>query len=99
MLNNGGTMKSDKRKVKYNIFEPDPDNKTEQVLAYLIKNGTITSWEAITNFRATRLSGIIFNLKRKFKILSEDVKNNDKNSSSHALYTFVPRSSDKRFLL
>lgn len=43
-------------------------NKTSAVLNHLKKNGSITSMEAIEKFRATRLSAIIFNLRRKHNI-------------------------------
>lgn len=39
-------------------------NKTKKVLEHLEKNGTITSIEAIENYGATRLSAIIFNLRK-----------------------------------
>lgn len=39
--------------------------KQDRVLKYLQENGSITSWEAIQEFGATRLSDIIFNLKKK----------------------------------
>lgn len=39
--------------------------KTERVLRYLEEFGSITSWQAIQEFGATRLSAIIFNLKKK----------------------------------
>ena len=46
--------------------------KTQKVLDYLKKGKKITSWEAITKFRATRLSARIFNLKEKgYPIKSE----------------------------
>jgi len=37
--------------------------KTSLIKGHLISKGSITSWEAITLYRATRLSAIIFNLK------------------------------------
>ena len=43
-------------------------NKTRLVEQHLINKGSITSWEAITNYRATRLSAIIFNLRKKYDI-------------------------------
>lgn len=43
-------------------------NKTKAVEEHLQNNGSITSWEAITNYRATRLSAIIFNLRDKYDI-------------------------------
>lgn len=39
-------------------------NLKERVLRYLQDFGSITSWEAIQNFGATRLSAIIFLLKK-----------------------------------
>lgn len=43
-------------------------SKTEKVLNELKTNGSITSWDAITKFRATRLSGIIYNLRKNYII-------------------------------
>lgn len=37
--------------------------KTEKVRNHLIENKSITSWEAIQLYKATRLSAIIFNLR------------------------------------
>lgn len=45
--------------------------KTKKVLEYLQTNGSITSLDAIYLFKATRLSSIIFNLKKYgYKITS-----------------------------
>lgn len=43
-------------------------NKTKAILMYLEENGSITSWEAIKEFGATRLSAIIFNLRHKYNL-------------------------------
>ena len=40
-------------------------NKTNAVALHLIEKGSITSWEAIKEYGATRLSAIIFNLRHK----------------------------------
>ena len=40
-------------------------NKYEEVKKYLLKKGKITSWEAITKFRATRLSDIIYKMRNR----------------------------------
>ena len=40
-------------------------NKYEQVKKHLLKRGKITSWEAITKFRATRLSDIIYKMRNR----------------------------------
>ena len=38
--------------------------KTKKVLEYLQSNGSITTMDAFIKFKATRLSSIIFNLKK-----------------------------------
>ena len=43
-------------------------NKSRAVEEHLKKHGSITSWEAIQKYRATRLSAIIFNLRKKYDI-------------------------------
>lgn len=43
-------------------------NKTALVREHLLVNGTITSWEAIELYGATRLSAIIFNLRKTMDI-------------------------------
>ena len=49
-------------------------NKTEKVLQHLEKYGHITSLEAIEKYGATRLSAIIFNLRKKgYEISTEDL--------------------------
>lgn len=64
-------------------------NKTEQVLTHLKDKGSITSWEAITLYRATRLSAIIFNLRRRgHNIISVEAEhtNQDGDTSHFARY-------------
>jgi len=43
----------------------DAKNKHQMVLAHLMRHGSITTWDAITQYKATRLSAIIHNLKGK----------------------------------
>ena len=40
-------------------------SKHQKVLEHLKKYGSITSWEAINRYGATRLSAIIFNLRKQ----------------------------------
>lgn len=47
-------------------------NKTKAVQLHLIENGTITTWEAIKEYGATRLSSIIYNLRYKYDM---DIRN------------------------
>jgi hypothetical protein len=57
--------------------------KTSMVLDHLKKHGTITSMEAIENYGATRLSAIIFNLRKKgYDIGTIDVHSKDRYGNS-----------------
>lgn len=54
--------------------------KTDKVKQHLINKGHITSWEAIVNYRVTRLSAVIFDLKKNgWNIESVRVDTVDKN--------------------
>lgn len=49
--------------------------KKQKVLEHLFKHGTISSWEAIQNYNATRLSAIIYTLKSEgYQIWAEPIK-------------------------
>lgn len=65
-------------------------SKTKKVLMHLLEKGSITSWEAIKEYGATRLSAIIFNLRHKYdlNIISEKVDFTDRygDKSSFAKY-------------
>ena len=47
------------------IQEHEVKNQTDAVLWNLQTKGNITSWEAIKEYGATRLSAIIFNLRQR----------------------------------
>ena len=67
-------------------------NKTKEVLKHLQTYGTITSIEAINLFGATRLSAIIFNLRRKgYNIVSIDKVTKDRygHRVPYSEYTLV----------
>lgn len=66
-------------------------SKSQLVLEHLQRKGSITSWEAIENYGATRLSAIIFNLKKKYNITTEDVHITDRfgNKTTIAKYVYV----------
>ena len=51
-------------------MDTEKHTKTGAVLKHLQLKGSITTWEAIELYKATRLSGIIFNLKKKYLIVS-----------------------------
>lgn len=55
--------------------------KSEKVRQHLLQHGQITTWEAIQLYKATRLSAIIFNLrKRNYQIESIAHSSYDLNS-------------------
>ena len=67
-------------------------NKHELVLQHLQKKGSITSWEAINLYRATRLSSIIYRLRdRGLNITTTMVeKTNSKGHiSKYGIFTLL----------
>lgn len=48
--------------------------KTDKVIEHLIVHGEISTWEAIRKYGATRLSAIIFNLKKKGYTFETEIK-------------------------
>lgn len=56
--------------------------KSIQVKNHLLKEGHIDSWTAISLYGATRLSAIIYNLRRRgYDIASEPKKTKDRNNN------------------
>jgi hypothetical protein len=64
-------------------------NKTALVLDHLQKKKTITSWEAIELFGATRLSAIIYNLRKNYCINSVDKIFTDKHGDTSTFTEYV----------
>jgi hypothetical protein len=66
-------------------------NKHELVKQYMLDGNSITSWEAIEKFGATRLSAIIFNLKNTYNIVSTREEHIDRygNSGHYARYRII----------
>ena len=74
----------------------DFETKSSKVLNHLKKHRSITSWEAITLYKATRLSAIIFNLKEKgyeFKTVREE---NEETGTHYARYFLVGSPSNPK---
>lgn len=72
-------------------------NQINDIINHLIKYNKITSMEAFKKYGATRLSGIIFKLKRRgFDIFSERVigKNRYGNNSPYVIYHLVKVADD-----
>ena len=68
-------------------------NKTKAIMLHLEEKGSITSWEAIKEYGATRLSAIIFELRNRYNmnIITESVEFTDRfgNKSMFANYIYV----------
>lgn len=68
-------------------------NKTKAVLKHLEEFGSITSWEAIQQYGATRLSAIIFNLRHKYNlnIVNETINFIDRygNKANYVKYVLI----------
>tara|TARA_R110002051_G_scaffold218455_1_gene282301 strand:+ start:102 stop:419 length:318 start_codon:yes stop_codon:yes gene_type:complete len=73
------------------INEDEVKNQTDAVLWHLQNKGNITSWEAIKEYGATRLSAIIFNLRRRGYIIHSvplKIINRFGKSTTIAKYTY-----------
>lgn len=62
------------------------ESKVKKVLKHLLTHGSITSWEAIKLYKATRLSAIIFELKKNKRCKIESIKITDKKGVNWVKY-------------
>lgn len=66
--------------------------KTKAVMLHLEEQGSITSWEAIKNYGATRLSAIIYQLRHRYnmEIINEwiDFKDRFGNEARYVKYIY-----------
>lgn len=65
------------------------ESKELKVLAHLKKHRSITSWEAIKLYRATRLSAIIFNLRERGYDISSIMEYNEETGTRFARYVLM----------
>lgn len=65
-------------------------NKSRLVLEHLKEYGSITSWEAIEKYGATRLSAIIYNIRKHHIVKSVDSSFTDRygNESTFTKYVY-----------
>lgn len=68
------------------------ETKSKQVARHLIEKGSITSWEAIKTYRATRLSAIIFDLKKIGFIIETVMERNDKSNFGRYHYKGIKKT-------
>mgnify|MGYP001769570448 FL=1 len=68
-------------------------SKTEKVLDHLKEKGSITSWDAIKLYKATRLSSIIYNLRKRLNAQGDfdidSIPTKGKNGTTYATYNLV----------
>ena len=72
-------------------------SQKKMILIHLQMHGTITSWEAIQKFSATRLSAIIFDLKEDGHNISKTMQY--ENGKSFALYRLHIEDNNNQFSL
>ena len=64
-------------------------NKTLKVLEHLLSGKSITSWEAIKLYKATRLSAIIFDLRAKGYNIHSAKEYNETTGTNFARYVLL----------
>lgn len=66
-------------------------NKTKAIMLHLQQYGSITSWEAIKEYGATRLSAIIYNLRYKYSmnIINEKIDFTDRYGNKSYFVKYV----------
>ena len=71
----------DSKKNKYAVIRGLRKNSQRSIIAkHLLKNGCITTWDAIMKYKITRLSGRIFDLK-DIGMNIESVPDNEKGKN------------------
>lgn len=72
-------------------------NKTKAIKLHLEKYGRITTWEAIKEYGATRLSAIIYNLRHNYdmNIISKDIYFTDRYGTESNYVMYVLEEGEK----
>ena len=74
------------------------ETKSNQVREHLIVNGTITSWEAIQKYHATRLSAIIFNLRKQGYVIDSEWESSiDKEGRTSRFVRYILKNREEYF--
>ena len=74
------------------------DTKTNQVKEHLLERGSITSWEAIQLYRATRLSAIIFNLRKAGYIIESEWQEGIDSNGNQVRYVKYNLITEKEYI-
>lgn len=70
----------------------EPKTQTESLMQHFYDYGQITSWEAIKEYGITRISALIFNMRKEgYNIVSieQHTTNRYGNSVRYAIYKYV----------
>ena len=79
-------------KMEAMTVEKSRETQTNEVLTHFQSKGSLTSWEAIQEYRATRLADIVFRLKKKghnITTVMEESVNADGERKRYARYYYV----------
>ena len=72
------------------------ESKTKNVLEHLKAKGSITSWDAINLYHATRLSAIIFILKGRGHEITTEMRYDPETKTRWAVYHYQTSLSNFR---
>ncbi len=72
------------------------ESKTQKVLRHLITLKSITSWEAIKLYKATRLSAIIYNLRKRGYMIISEPEYNRNTKTQFARYILLKQKNGRK---
>ncbi|MEY8716917.1 helix-turn-helix domain-containing protein [Francisella philomiragia] len=64
-------------------------SKTQKILEHLQRGDTLSTWQAIQEYRATRLSAVIYSLRNR----GYQIANISTTKSGHAVYKLLNNGS------
>lgn len=72
------------------------ESKTQKVLRHLVTLKSITSWEAIKLYKATRLSAIIYNLRKRGYMIISEPEYNKISKTPFARYILLKQKNGRK---
>ena len=69
-------------------------NKHQKVREHLVNKGSITSWEAILRYGATRLAAIIFDLRKTMDIETMMIEETDRNGNTTQYAKYIYKGGE-----
>lgn len=71
-------------------------NQADTILEHLMVHGSITSWEAIQKYRITRLSAVIYDLKKMGYRIRTDFESNEETHWARYTLIMEDKESDSK---